>query len=361
MRKKSNRSMIITATVLSALLFCSCGKVDDVPAQESTVAVENEVNAEPVSEPQTIDEVRELIASIDAATDKEQDMDTLLQCYGELRNRDALEKEDYPVYESLCSRKGDNALGYELLVEEYEIYPSEEVIHRLESYIVVSDKKAVGALAGQVRDQMKALAETDISEIREEDDEETAYKEAVCALQDTLSTTEWRQTFGLYDGVIEKKTVYREDGFTLQVSQQDVGCLVEVLEDGASYSFAYVCDDTASLVIVKGEGFAPTSGSAIACTFDQDGFASCKITSGLTENGVLTGSLECLVEDAVYHGTFDAQGHAKVEQPENFQGQMIYAYDDEKEACLYVEADTQDKVFTIADFGFTSIDVWEVQ
>lgn len=88
MRKKSNISMIITATVLSALLFCSCGKVDDVPAQESAIKVENEVNAEPVSEPQTIDEFRELIASIDATTDNEQDMDTLLQCYGELRNRD---------------------------------------------------------------------------------------------------------------------------------------------------------------------------------------------------------------------------------------------------------------------------------
>lgn len=123
MRKKSNISMIITATVLSALLFCSCGKVDDVPAQESAIKVENEVNAEPVSEPQTIDEFRELIASIDATTDNEQDMDTLLQCYGELRNRDALEKEDYPVYESLCSRKDEN----------------------------------VRTLAGQARDQMKGI------------------------------------------------------------------------------------------------------------------------------------------------------------------------------------------------------------
>ena len=90
MRKKSNRSMIITATVLSALLFCFCGKVDDVPAQESTVKVENEMDAEPVSEQQTIDEVRELIASLDATSDNEQDMDILLQCYVELRKREAV-------------------------------------------------------------------------------------------------------------------------------------------------------------------------------------------------------------------------------------------------------------------------------
>lgn len=361
-----NKGLFIAITVASMITLSACGNaktdtdVEKVNSNDTQITEEQENN----NQPESLEEIRAKIDGINIETASAEEKIELQALYAELLNRDSLEQGDYEAYSKVCKENGDSILGYEILEEEYNLYPSNDVIERLENYICVNDEAEAMTLLSEFEKEYRQILDNyeNYSDSQNNangsaaDDSSADNKLSDESLRDMITSSEWKDAFQKDDGLIVKKTICDADN-TYQVSYQDSEIVVTIIGDKQIDCYKYEIDGESMSYGISGEEALDNNGAFTMANYDNEGLLYQYIKSEQKDD-ILCGKLECIYGGTRFEGEFDAKGKSKVEQPKEAKGYTLYATSEDGQ-CLFIEDEEGDFVFTAEYFEVPTIDIWK--